>query len=131
MSALGQAERKRRSLLEISHAKSHLWIMLKETPASRHAKRSQIILGGIAFVMSIGFPVWFVFEAMGHEVPAIIFLFFFFGSIIGAVWMHWVKCPDCGALITKMVTLFSPTSVKTECTNCGRSTSAPYEPSDV
>jgi len=105
--------------------------MLKETPASRHAKRAQIVMGVVAFAMFIGFPVWIVFEAMGYEVPVTIFLIYFFGSMIGLVWMNWVKCPDCGKLITKLFTVFSPTSVKTECTNCGRSTSAPYEPSNV
>ena len=105
--------------------------MLKETPASRHAKRSQIVMGAIAFVMFIGFPVGVVFETMGNEIPVAIFLIYFFGAIIGFVWMNWVKCPDCGALITKLYTVFSPTSVKTECTNCGRSTSAPYEPTKV
>ena len=126
MSSLGQERTKRGSPLEISHAKSHLWIMLKETPASRHAKRSQIVMGAIAFAMFIGFPAWIVFEAMGNEVPVAIFLIYIFGSVVGVVWMNWVKCPDCGELITKLYTVFSPTSVKSECAKCGRSTSTPY-----
>ncbi len=101
--------------------------MLKETPASRHAKRSQIVMGVIAIAMFIGFPLWMVFEAMGNEVPVAIFLIYIFGAVIGFVWIIWVKCPDCGTLITKLYTVFSPTSVRIECANCGRSTSAPYE----
>ena len=105
--------------------------MLKETPASRHAKRSQIVVGSIAFAMFIGFPAGVVFEAMGNEMPVAIFLIYIFGAMLGFVWMNWVKCPDCGARITKLYTVFSPTSVKTECANCGRSTSAPYEHTNV
>jgi predicted RNA-binding Zn-ribbon protein involved in translation (DUF1610 family) len=131
MTASGQEQTKRGSPLEISQAKSHLWIMLKETPASRHAKRSQIVMGAFAVAMFIGFPIWFVLEATGHEVPVIVFLIFFIASMIGSVWAHHVKCPDCGALITQLRTLLSPTTVKTECANCGRSTSAPYESTDV
>lgn len=101
--------------------------MLKESPASRHAKRSQIVMGGIAFAMFIVLPIWMLIEAMGHEIPAAVFLVYFFGVVISFVWMNWVKCPNCGALVTKLYTIFSPTSVQSECTSCGRSTSVPYE----
>ena len=105
--------------------------MRRDSPASRHAKRSQIVMGAIAMAMFAGLPMWILIETMEHDIPAAFFLVYFFGAVVGFVWMNWVTCPKCGALITKLYTVMSPSSVKSECARCGRSTSIPYERVEV
>lgn len=89
----------------------------------------QIVLGVLALTMFIGAPMVFVWEALGNELPAAVFILIAALYLSGIILMYRVKCPDCGALITSVPVFFS-SSVKTYCSQCNRSTSAPYVSDD-
>ena len=102
--------------------------MKKDSPALRYARRAQAGVVFFVFYMFFVVPGVIVLQAIGFSVSPWIFAPMFVGGILGHLWTLDVKCPDCGTRISDFWGRWPPRQMPyTNCKECGRSTSLPYE----
>ena len=94
--------------------------------------------GLFTLFMFLAFPILFLLSVMdvtADEVVGSLVLGACFLSLLGLIWMLWIKCPSCGALLTQHPQETWPlpipswpkrSMIKTHCSKCGRSTLDPY-----
>lgn len=102
--------------------------MLHDSPAKRHARRFQLMIGFISLSMFIVFPVAIVTRELGLTLSPLLLVPYFSIVFVGFFWVNSIKCPSCGTLLCSADLILQSQPIKSHCPSCGRSSTAPYEP---